>query len=195
MEIEADESFKKAGAIPFKWEIRPGVPKLQHSHQPISPSLDHHRPLSKVDEPQEVTEKNQSRPIPETQRKLRPPPAASFNFQSPNVEPRTRSFRSVPRARSDRYVQKLLTRPVIGVASEGCFPSPLLRGATEKKKKSKKSTGPEPEPDYMSDLETVSRWSVSTRKSVSPFHDSFSSHESSPRRPVNDADWPGFALF
>ncbi|KAF3614586.1 putative pentatricopeptide repeat-containing protein [Capsicum annuum] len=188
MEIEADESFKKAGAIPFKWEIRPGVPKLQHSHQPISP-------LSKVVEPQEVTEKNQSRPIPETQRKLRPPPAASFNFQSPNVEPRTRSFRSVPRARSDRYVQKLLTRPVMGVSSEGCFPSPLLRGATEKKKKSKKSTGPEPEPDYMSDLETVSRWSGSTRKSVSPFHDSFSSHESSPRRPVNDADWPGFALF
>ncbi|XP_059281802.1 uncharacterized protein LOC132035524 [Lycium ferocissimum] len=170
MEIEADESFKKAGAVPFKWEIRPGVPRLQYSQ----PS-----PLS--DE------------IPETPRKLRPPPAASFSFQPPNPEPRTRSFRSAPRARSERHY--LLTRPSMGVvASDGCFPSPLL-------KKKKKKTGPEPESeaDYMSDLETVSRWSVSTRKSVSPFRDSlsssFSSHESSPRRPVSDADWLGFALF
>lgn len=143
MEIEADESFKKAGAIPFKWEIRPGVPKLQHSQQQPQ---------------QQVSEKNESRPI-----QLKPPPIAG--------------------ARSDRHV---LTRPV---ASDGCFPR-----ATEKKKK-KKQTGP----DYLSDLETVSRWSVSSRKSISPFHDSlsssFSSRESSPRRPVSDADWVGWALF
>ncbi|XP_060198282.1 uncharacterized protein LOC132627141 [Lycium barbarum] len=175
MEIEADESFKKAGAIPFKWEIRPGVPKLQYS-QPSTSPLSHD--------------------IPETPRKLRPPPAASFSFQPPNPEPRTRSFRSAPRARSERHY--LLTRPSMGVvASDGCFPS----NTKKKKKKRSKKTGPEPEsePDYMSDLETVSRWSVSTRKSVSPFRDSlsssFSSHESSPRQPVSDADWLGFALF
>ncbi|CAN4081329.1 unnamed protein product [Withania somnifera] len=187
MEIEADESFKKAGAIPFKWEIRPGVPKLQHSHQPSSQ-------LNKLDD---QPKKNQSRPIPETPRKLRPPPAASFNLQPPVPERRTRSFQSAPRARSDRHVQNLLIRPGMGVASDGCFPSPLLRRATEKKKS--KTTGPETELGYMSDLETVSRLSVSSRKSVSPFNDSlsssFSSHESSPRRPVSDADWVGFALF
>ncbi|MCD9641351.1 hypothetical protein HAX54_027508 [Datura stramonium] len=187
MEIEADESFKKAGAIPFKWEIRPGVPKLHHSHQPpISPLSDHHCPLTKQDQPQE---KNQSPPIPEAPRKLRPPPAAGFTFQLPVAEPRTRSFRS------ERVVQNLLTRPM-GVASDGCFPSPLLN---TKKKKNKKKNKTGPEPDYMSDLESVSRWSVSSRKSVSPFHDSlsssFSSRESSPRRPVSDADWVGFALF
>ncbi|KAH0745737.1 hypothetical protein KY285_007394 [Solanum tuberosum] len=185
MEIEADESFKQAGAIPFKWEIRPGVPKLQ-------------QPLIK----QEVAENNRSRPIPETPRRLKPPPAADFNFQQPIEEPRTRSFRSAPRARSDRHVLNLLTRPDMGVASDWCFPSPLLKRATEKNTKMKKkshNTGPEPEPDYLSDLETVSRWSVSSRKSISPFHDSlsssFSSRESSPRRPVSDVDWVGFALF
>ncbi|KAK4735336.1 hypothetical protein R3W88_009597 [Solanum pinnatisectum] len=192
MEIEADESFKQAGVIPFKWEIRPGVPKLQHS-QP---------PLIKQEDPQEVAENNRSHPIPETPRRLKPPPAADFNFQQPIEEPRNRSFRSAPRARSDRHVLNLLTRPAMGVASDWCFPSPLLKRTTEKntKKKSHK-TGPEPEPkpNYLLDLETVSRWSVSSRKSISPFHDSlsssFSSRESSPRRPVRDADWVGFALF
>ncbi|KAJ8541624.1 hypothetical protein K7X08_002440 [Anisodus acutangulus] len=191
MEIEADESFKKAGAIPFKWEIRPGVPKLQHSQQQ---AIDHHRPLTKQ------AEKDHIRPIPETPRKLRPPPAAGFSFQQPNAEPRTRSFRSAPRILTQRHrfdVQNLLTRPMGVVASDGCFPSPLLRRAKEKN--TKKNHKPGPEHDYMSNLETVSRWSVSSRKSVSPFRDSlsssFSSHESSPRRPVNDADWVGFALF
>ncbi|XP_049380245.1 uncharacterized protein LOC125844921 [Solanum stenotomum] len=189
MEIEADESFKQAGAIPFKWEIRPGVPKLQ-------------QPLIKQEDPQEVAENNRSRPIPETPRRLKPPPAADFNFQQPIEEPRTRSFRSAPRARSDRHVLNLLTRPDMGVSSDWCFPSPLLKRATEKNTKMKKKshkTGPEPEPDYLSDLDTVSRWSVSSRKSISPFHDSlsssFSSRESSPRRPVSDVDWVGFALF
>ncbi|XP_055834734.1 uncharacterized protein LOC129903250 [Solanum dulcamara] len=191
MEIEADESFKKAGAIPFKWEIRPGVPKLQLSHQqPISPSPDQqYLPLTKLDGTQQVAENNQSRPIPQiTPRRLKPPPAADFNFQQPIAEPRTRS---------KRHVLNLLTRPVTGVASDGCFPSPMLRRATEKNTKISHKTGPEP--DYLSDLETVSRWSVSSRKSISPFHDSlsssFSSRESSPRRPVSDADWVGFALF
>ncbi|XP_016434261.1 uncharacterized protein LOC107760685 [Nicotiana tabacum] len=189
-----DDSFTQPGAIPFKWEIRPGVPKLPHSHEPIT--TDHHRPLAK----QEEMPMNQSRSFPETPRKLRPPPAAGFNFHSPFAEPRTRSFRSAPRARSERHrfdVQNLMTRPSMGVAADGCFPSPpLLRRVTEKKKKKKKQKSGS-EPDYMSDLETVSRWSVSSRKSVSPFHDSlsFSSQEPSPRRPVNDADWPGFALF
>ncbi|XP_016460081.2 uncharacterized protein LOC107783612 [Nicotiana tabacum] len=191
-----DDSFTQPGAIPFKWEIRPGVPKLLHSHEPIT--TDHHRPLAK----QEEVPKNQSRSFPETPRKLRPPPAAGFNFHSPVAEPRTRSFRSAPRARSERHrfdVQNLMTRSSMGVVSDGCFPSPpLLRRVTEKKKKNQKKGS---EPDYMSDLERVSRWSVSSRKSVSPFHDSLSSssssHESSPRvrRPVTDADWPGFALF
>ncbi|KAK4713995.1 hypothetical protein R3W88_019902 [Solanum pinnatisectum] len=73
----------------------------------------------------------------------------------------------------------------MGVASDWCFPSPLLKRATEQimKKKSHKN-GPELGPDYLSDLETVCRWSVSSRKSISPFHNSlsssFSSCESSP---------------
>ncbi|KAI3499362.1 hypothetical protein L2E82_15795 [Cichorium intybus] len=37
-----DDSFKKPGAVPFKWEIRPGVPKLHNHLQPPSS----HRPSS-----------------------------------------------------------------------------------------------------------------------------------------------------
>lgn len=50
MEIEADESFKQAGVIPFRWEIRPGVPKLQHSQLP----------LIKHDDPHVAAENNRS---------------------------------------------------------------------------------------------------------------------------------------
>ncbi|KAG5575309.1 hypothetical protein H5410_055443 [Solanum commersonii] len=74
----------------------------------------------------------------------------------------------------------------MGVASDWCFPSPLLKQAMEKnmKKKSHKN-GPEPGPDYLSDLETVSMVISS----------SFSSHESWPRRPVSNADWVVFSLL
>ncbi|KAH0650787.1 hypothetical protein KY289_031030 [Solanum tuberosum] len=52
----------------------------------------------------------------------------------------------------------------MGVASDWCFPSPLLKRATEKimKKKSHKN-GPELGPDYLSDLETVCRWNLLLR--------------------------------
>uniref|UniRef100_M1CUJ4 Uncharacterized protein n=1 Tax=Solanum tuberosum TaxID=4113 RepID=M1CUJ4_SOLTU len=72
----------------------------------------------------------------------------------------------------------------MGVASDWCFPSPLLKRATKKNMKKSHKNGPEPGPDYLLDLETICRWSVSSRKSISPFHDSlsssFSSRESSP---------------
>ncbi|XP_004502517.1 uncharacterized protein [Cicer arietinum] len=34
-----DDSFKKPGAVPFKWEIKPGLPISHHHHNPDSPSL------------------------------------------------------------------------------------------------------------------------------------------------------------
>ncbi|XP_043719741.1 uncharacterized protein LOC122667519 [Telopea speciosissima] len=35
--MASDESFKRAGAVPFKWEIQPGVPKLHHNQTSIKP--------------------------------------------------------------------------------------------------------------------------------------------------------------
>lgn len=34
--MNIDDSFKKPGAVPFKWEIRPGVPKVRN--QPKQPT-------------------------------------------------------------------------------------------------------------------------------------------------------------
>ncbi|KVH61066.1 Protein of unknown function DUF688 [Cynara cardunculus var. scolymus] len=41
--MAVDDSFKKPGAVPFKWEIRPGVPKLPEHDQP-TPSNHHLKP-------------------------------------------------------------------------------------------------------------------------------------------------------
>lgn len=185
--MKIDDSFKKPGSVPFKWEIRPGVPKLQN---PQTPSLDHHHfEFGSVKQHQRKQKQSPVNPFPETPRKLKPPPAG-FYFQPP-MEPRTRSFRSSSRTSSHRFGLSGLARPDV-VSSVGCFPSPL-----GKLKNVNKRTGyPRsiPEPEYFSDLEISSRWSFSSRKSVSPLSSSFASYQSSPR-PVSDADWAGFGLF
>ncbi|XP_050363506.1 uncharacterized protein LOC126782329 [Argentina anserina] len=187
-----DYDFTKPGAVPFQWEIRPGVPKVQHQKQPPPPPQQQQQPC----------EYNLSR--------LKPPPSGSVFVPPP--EPQTRSFRwgTPSRTRSDRWrfeqPNNLARRPEI-VSSRGCFLSPLLRRTISGKKGKSGSarTVPEPslksEPDCSSDLETLARWSVSSRKSLlSSFRDSpssmssFSSYQSSPR-PVSDAEWAGFGLF
>ncbi|MED6162380.1 hypothetical protein PIB30_069933 [Stylosanthes scabra] len=174
-----DGSFRKPGAVPFKWEIKPGVP-VHHTHHNHHNQHYHQEPHVHSPEP----------PSP----KLRPPPAGLYPF-SP-VEPRTRSFRSSPRVRSDRwrFERPLITRPEI--VSSGCFFSPLLRRLSSKKAGPKRVTKPDKETRSVSELETVPRWSLSSRKSLSPFRVSTSSSSvaSSPR-PVGDAEWAGFGLF
>ncbi|XP_038700507.1 uncharacterized protein LOC119997506 [Tripterygium wilfordii] len=182
---DEDYSCKKPGAVPFKWEIRPGVPKIQHDHHKPQPP-----PLSPPASPF-LDENHHS--LPTTPRKLKPPPAV-FSFL-PQPELRTRSFLSTPRTRSNhwRFEQPVPLRP--DAVSPGCFPSPLLRRKENKRRVRK----PDPayEPDCNSELETLSRWSVSSRKTFSPFRDSTSSYspyQSSPR-PVSDTEWAGFGLF
>lgn len=189
-----DESFKKPGAVPFKWETRPGVPKTR------TDVPDHHR--SKHQEfhshGDEGDVSEQSLPPP---RKLKPPPSG-LHFL-PRGEPGSRSFRSTPQARSDRWRTSLpeLVRPIC--VSPGCFPtSSILR----RKSKSK--------PDYfLLYLDTPARRSASSRKSVSSSCNSHSSSyfsfQSSPKlsissysylssrsppQPAGDAGWDGFGL-
>ncbi|ESR47494.1 hypothetical protein WN944_008223 [Citrus x changshan-huyou] len=181
-----DDSCRKPGAVPFKWEIRPGVPKIQQQ-QPLK-KLTPEPPLSPA-----VEFDNHTRSSPAPLQKLRPPPAALHFF--PPVEPRSQSFRSTPRTRSERWRFEKPLRP--DCVSPGCFPAPLLRQKASKKRVL--LPRPESEPGYSSDLETLARWSVSSRKTLSPFtaspaSSSFSSYKSSPR-PVVDAEWAGFGLF
>ncbi|KAL0314345.1 UNVERIFIED_CONTAM: Replication factor C subunit [Sesamum angustifolium] len=104
MKIESiDDSFKKPGAVPFKWEIRPGVPKLHNPQPPLKGNDDHHfefefrkprhqwkRQVQQNQSP--VTASIHNSPFPETPRRLKPPPAG-FYFHPP-MEPPTRSLRS-----------------------------------------------------------------------------------------------------
>ncbi|XP_027358478.1 uncharacterized protein LOC113867382 [Abrus precatorius] len=172
LSVEIDEgdccNFKKEGAVPFKWEIKPGTPIVQQKH--------HHRQHQK----------------PESQLlKLRPPPPAGSYLLSP-MEPRTPSFRSTPRARSERW---RFERPLLARAesvSSGCFFSPFLRRLRSRKRVTKRVV----EEDYTPELETLGRWSLSSRKSLSPFRASTtSSSVASSPRPVGDAEWAGFGLF
>ncbi|KAL0438123.1 UNVERIFIED_CONTAM: hypothetical protein Slati_2295300 [Sesamum latifolium] len=202
MKIESiDDSFKKPGAVPFKWEIRPGVPKLHNPQPPSKVNDDHHfefefrkprhqwkRQAQQNQSPVAVSIHNS--PFPETPRRLKPPPAG-FYFHPP-MEPRTRSLRSSPRSHSHRFGLPGLARPDV-VSSVGCFPTPLAKRKNAKKSINARSRS---EPEYYSDLDIPisSRWSVSSRKSVSPLSSSFASYQSSPRHVV-DADWAAFGLF
>lgn len=193
--MTVDESFTKPGAVPFKWEIKPGVPKLQHQQKqpvlsppPLPQPRNYHRTV-----------------IPTPLQKLPPPPSPSGSvYFVPTLESpsrRVRSLPSSPRARSERWrfdrKTTALVRPE--VVSPGCFLSSFLKRSKPGKQTLQKP-GPASEPDYSSDLETLARWSVSSRKSLSPFPESpstssfSSSYDSSPR-PVSDAEWAGFGLF
>ncbi|KAI3464545.1 hypothetical protein Pfo_021208 [Paulownia fortunei] len=192
--MKIDDSFKKPGAVPFKWEIRPGVPKLQNPQAPVH---DHHFQFEfrKQHQRKQHAQQKQSpvsihnHPFPKAPPKLKPPPAG-FYFQPP-MEPRTHSFRSSSRTCSHRFGLPVLARPDV-VSSAGCFPSPLAKRKSVKKRIVDPRSRPEPE--YYSDVDIPSRWSVSSRKSVSPLSSSFASYQSSPR-PVTDADWAAFGLF
>ncbi|GFP89837.1 hypothetical protein PHJA_001127500 [Phtheirospermum japonicum] len=172
--MKIDDSFKKPGSVPFKWEIRPGVPKTQN---PQTPSGDPHFGYGSRQQHQ--------------RKQLKPPPAGSY-FRPPHFEPRPDSFRSPQHTRSRRFGLSGLAQPDI-VSPTGCFPSPLVKT----KNAGKRSGGPRsrPEYDYYSDPDIPSPWSVSSRKSTaSPSSFSFASSQSSPR-PVSDAVWAGFGLF
>ncbi|GMI90852.1 hypothetical protein like AT1G77400 [Hibiscus trionum] len=181
--MAVDDSCRKPGAVPFKWEIRPGVPKVQQKQRQPPPQLS--PPASPF-----INQRSSPTPPPgPPKQKLKPPPAGSYS-----PEPRTQSFRSTPHARCEsfRFNQPSRLRPEC--VSPGCFPAPLLRRIGSKKRTQKLK----PEPDYVSDLESRSRWSVSSRRSLSPFYSSpassFSSFRSSPRT-VTDVEWTGFGFF
>ncbi|XP_071709969.1 uncharacterized protein [Rutidosis leptorrhynchoides] len=153
--MATDDSFKKPGSVPFKWEIRPGVPKPLNHHQPPSNRLS-----------------------------LKPPPSSPTSFHFPSS-----------RTHSSHYHNR---KPIMGrteVVSLGCF-------QPRKVYSQKKSNKLRVDPTYKTDLETLSQWSMLTKKSGSPFRDSplstssFSSYRSSPLMAnVSDAEWAGYGLF
>ncbi|KAJ6685366.1 SERINE/ARGININE REPETITIVE MATRIX PROTEIN 1 [Salix purpurea] len=98
MAMETDDSFKKPGAVPFKWEIRPGVPKIQQQLQQQkelsspSPPFSHPRPSTTQVQKQ----------------KLKPPPAGSMFL--PPSEPCAQSFRSAPCGLPEHWRFEMFTK-------------------------------------------------------------------------------------
>ncbi|KAL7132117.1 hypothetical protein ABFS83_12G049800 [Erythranthe nasuta] len=101
-----DYSFKKAGTVPFKWEIRRGVPKSQEQQ----PLLDqHHIEFEFPKEHNQIRKQSPlaigNNPFPP---KLKPPPNGLY-FQPP-LESRFRS----------NFQLEV-------ISSSWCFPSPLKK--------------------------------------------------------------------
>ncbi|KAJ4909166.1 hypothetical protein Rs2_03787 [Raphanus sativus] len=224
--IVVDDSFKRPGTVPFSWEIRPGVPKtrpentpLLQPHNKLSPLR--LKPLSSHSQPflppalsppsSSFISKSKSRssspltPSFSAPSKLKPLPPSRSGFNSLSPGP---SFRSSPRAFSERWQlnrpnrvrpgSESEPRPDFAFAGLGCFPKPKFRLRKDKSGGGRRKTGSRLERGYCSDMDTMSRWTVSSRRSVSPRWDSpkssFSSLQFSPRL-ENEAEWAGFGLF
>lgn len=192
-----DDSFKRPGAVPFKWEIQPGVPKAQ---QP-SP---------------------RNKPTPQkTPPKLSPPPSG-ISFYPPHHSTLLVRVTSSQSKSSERH-RRLDSRPnsarsSVAVAAIGCFPSASPRRRIERKVAYRSQSIMKSELDDIDDthdLQTLARWSVSSQKPFSPFNSSSprwsaSSQKSSPfsspspsmspfRTPQRaqqvDAEWAAYGLF
>lgn len=166
--MAVDESFKRPGSVPFKWELRPGVPL----------------PASNVPN--------------------KPPPVSLPPSYTPSSTPLFACAGSDVQYPSDRW---RFQRRVLDLARSGrhgnlaeevelgCF-------VIGDKKRGRRSRGVRVEEeeesdedvgaDMIAELQTLARWSMSARKSLSP--------ESPPvlssvGRRRDDADWAGYGLF
>ncbi|KAG2254943.1 hypothetical protein Bca52824_085079 [Brassica carinata] len=196
-----DDSFKRPGTVPFSWEVRPGVPKtrvfnpepepetllfsslprnsplrlkpLSHSQPLFPPALS--PPSSSFISSSKSRSLSPLAPSFPTPSKLKPPPPSQSGLYSPAP-----SFRSTPRAFSERWQLNRSDR------------------AEEEQDRWSEKTGSRSDREYCSDMETMSPWTVSSRRSVSPRWDSpkssFSSLRFSPRL-ASEAEWVGFGLF
>ncbi|CAF1896285.1 hypothetical protein HID58_046360 [Brassica napus] len=201
-----DDSFKRPGSVPFSWEppkkLSPlRLKPLSHSQPLLPPALS--PPSSSF-----ISSRSKSRslsplaPSFRTPSKLKPPPPSQSGLYSPAP-----SFRSTPRAFSERWQlnrsdrvrpgSESEPRPDFGFAGLGCFPTPKFR-LRKSKTGGRRKTGSRSDREYCSDMETMSPWTASSRRSVSPRWDSpkssFSSLRFSPRL-ASEAEWVGFGLF
>ncbi|XP_058097452.1 uncharacterized protein LOC131242674 [Magnolia sinica] len=176
--MDGDDSFKRPGSVPFKWEIQPGIPKEAHQN-PIS----HQKP-----------------------HKLRPPPAG-ISFYPPD---QGSLFIRVPaRSKSSERRRPRKSGPINSpsIVSVGCFPTSSPIRKFEKKTTCRETTDRVIGEIDVSNLQTLSRWTSSPRKSLSLFHGSPSpatsfrsppatSFRSPPlRAPRDDVEWAAYGLF
>ncbi|XP_010912538.1 uncharacterized protein [Elaeis guineensis] len=129
--MRMDESFKRPGSIPFKWEIQPGIPKPDTQSTTSSPWT------TKLSPPPSMTPPSQSPRIftSPLRPKLSPLPYSTppSPFQSPSIA------RSASASPSKRRGHQILQSKIhafsheVAVVSQGCFPVPPIRRKDDKK--------------------------------------------------------------
>ncbi|VVB14864.1 unnamed protein product [Arabis nemorensis] len=104
--VDGDDSFKRPGAVPFNWEIRPGIPKTRPDHDPsllLPPKKLPPLRLKPTPPPPNPISESKIRPVspfapPPSSFKLKPPPDSdSYSHSSGPPAPYFGS--SSPRAR------------------------------------------------------------------------------------------------
>ncbi|KFK44276.1 hypothetical protein AALP_AA1G237300 [Arabis alpina] len=101
--VDGDDSFKRPGAVPFKWEIRPGIPKTRPDHDPSLLQPPKKLPPLRLNPTPPSITGTKIRPVspfapPSSSFKLKPPPDSDSYSNSPG--PPTPYFKSSsPRAR------------------------------------------------------------------------------------------------
>ncbi|KAJ8618781.1 hypothetical protein MRB53_014967 [Persea americana] len=184
--MAVDDSFKRPGAVPFKWEIQPGVPKAQ-------PPPPRHNPMSQKTPPPKLSPP-----------KLSPPPSG-ISFYPPHHSTLLVRIPSSHSKSSERHrrpgSRPNSTRNSMAVAVDtGCFPVASPRRKIERKTTYRSENMKLLDDDIHEthDLQTLARWSVSSRKSFSPFNSSSPSTSPfcTPRRvEQEDAEWAAYGLF
>lgn len=193
--VDGDDSFKRPGAVPFNWEIRPGIPKTRPDHNPtllqppkkLPPLRLKPAPPSNPTSPPSSSLISQSkiRPVspfapPPSSFKLKPPPDSdSYSHSSGPPTPYFRS--SSPRARLGLDSGAAFRR--------WCFPKSLFglkksKSGEDVKKTGQESTSSESDNFYESETtfsmsEDSSHGSASSTTWGSP-KSSFSSRRGSP---------------
>ncbi|XP_008807682.1 uncharacterized protein At4g04980-like [Phoenix dactylifera] len=129
--MRMDESFKRPGSIPFKWEIQPGIPK-PHSHSNPSSPLE-----TKLSPPPSRTPPSPSPSIftSPLRPKLSPLPYSTppSPFQSPTTP---RSSSASPSKRRGHHILQSKIHAFsheVAVVSQGCFPVPPIRRKDDKR--------------------------------------------------------------
>ncbi|KAJ4952566.1 hypothetical protein NE237_029398 [Protea cynaroides] len=174
-------SFRRPGAVPFKWEIQPGVPN--HNQPSIEPSPKLTPPPAGAGiysyPPHELGSRSQSvrtrfDPPIEPSPKLTLPPAGAGNYSNPPHKLGSRS-------RSDRTRFDQQSWEEVSTGSVGCFPPLLMRKGSDKKRNGKI----EAELDDITDPDTMKKTFPDLRSS---------SRIDSPSRFLSGQSWPKIGL-
>ncbi|KAK9110233.1 hypothetical protein Sjap_018293 [Stephania japonica] len=172
---EVDDSFTRPGSVPFKWETRPGtpIPRSPPPQPKLSPPPHALGRFSPAHPPGPAIFKLPTRPVYPTRSELRLD--STIQLSSSKL---TNSLHCLP-CTSLLFKTRLKKRK----------PKPVLLLVPESDTESSESTV------YASDLETLTRWSNSDRKSLVPSLDSPTSPCSLSPKSAVDAEWASFGLF